>query len=214
MYNPADRHRPPLAPPPGQQPAYPFPGATVPRPVTPGQPYHGTMLPPDFILPYRHDPETPMPEYVPEPGETGIVVDASFYRWTFLPYAYLACKPRITVNGQRIPDTSWGANFIPVAPGLHHVRVSTYPSAWAKMRLVPGAPWMELGFADAMMPVRDRHLTRTHYQSSLSKIFAGALGPQPREHFPGRRFYLVIQCIIGVLFAVIAGGILYSALFG
>ncbi|MGI5220796.1 hypothetical protein [Nocardia sp. CA-290969] len=173
------------------------------------------MLPPDFILPHGATPQSPMPEYIPEPGDTGIVVDADFYKWTPLPYAFRFCRPRIVMNGQEVPDTSWGTNFVPLAPGLYHVRVSTVPNWFIAWNFIPtGAPGQEIGFADAMIPVRHGHRTRTCYQASLSRIYAGALGPEPREHFPGRHLLLVAHGAFGLLLAVLVGMSLYKVLFG
>ncbi|MEU1983991.1 hypothetical protein [Nocardia sp. NPDC019395] len=215
MRNPADQHRTPMVPPSTQHAAPAGPGMPVPRPVTPGQPYQGTMLPPDFVLPYGATPESPMPIYVPEPGETGILVDADFYRWTLVPYAYRFCRPRIAVNGQRVPDTAWGTNFVPVAPGLHHIRVSTVPNWVAAWNVIPtGAPRQELGFADAMIPVQHGHRTRTCYQASMYRLHPGALGPEPQKYFPGHRYNLVFKWVVGALAVLIASLCVYSAVFG
>ncbi|WP_459549802.1 hypothetical protein [Nocardia sp. X0981] len=185
------------------------------RPVTPGQPYRGTMLPADFILPYEASPDSPMPEYIPEPGPTGILVDARYYTWSFPPliYRWLAA-PRIVVNGRRVPDAAWGTTHVPVPPGVHHVRVGTIPHWIAEWRAIPtSVPAMDFGFADAMIPVRAGHCTTVCYQPPLTTILRGALGPQPREHFPGYRAYRVFAALFSTLMLVLAGLCLYYALF-
>lgn len=171
------------------------------RPVTPGQPYRGTMLPAHFILPYDTTPDSPMPHYVPAPGPTGIVVEALYFPWLFPPHIHRwMATPKVEVNGERIPDAAWGATHVPVAPGTHHVRVGTVPHWFVALRLLPILlPGAAYGFADAMVPVEPGNTTTIYYQSPLNGVPAGALGPEPRERFPGWRYYRVMAPILAAI---------------
>lgn len=109
-----------------------------------------------------------MPIYTPEPGPTGIVVDCEYYAKTLVPHGRRwTAKPRIVVNGQEIPETTWRTTHIPVPPGIHHVRVGTIPHRVLKIVAPPAGVTnvQDFGFADAMIPVREDHRTTTHYQS-------------------------------------------------
>ncbi|MGW1741367.1 hypothetical protein ACWCPQ_21480 [Nocardia sp. NPDC001965] len=183
--------------------------------MTPGQPYRGTMLPPDFILPYDATPDSPVPLYTPVPGPTGIVVEARYFAWTVPPHCYRwLAGPRIVVNGHRIADAAWGTTHIPVPPGVHHVRVGTVAHWIVGFKiLLATVPAGKFGFADAMIPVVSGHSTTVHYQSPLNNVPAGALGPEPRETFPGWRYYRVVAAVVGALTLVLGGLCLYYALF-
>lgn len=164
------------------------------RPATPGQPYRGTMLPADFILPYDTTPDSPMPHYIPAPGPTGIVVEALYFPWVFPPHIHRwMAKPRVVVNGEKVPDAAWGPTHVPLPPGVHHVRIGTDTHWLVATKLVPILlPGIPFGFADAMVPVAPGHSTTIYYQAPLNQVPAGALGPEPRERFPGWRYYRVI----------------------
>lgn len=156
------------------------------------------MLPADFILPYDATPDSPMPEYVPAPGPTGIAVEAAYFTWMLPPHCYRwLAKPRIVVNGREIADAAWGTTHVPVPPGVHHVRVGTDPHWIVALRIIPATvPANKFGFADAMIPVVPGHSTTVHYQSPLNNVPAGALGPEPRQRFPGWRYYRVMMPVL------------------
>ncbi|MEV6430523.1 hypothetical protein [Nocardia sp. NPDC051463] len=157
--------------------------------------YQNTLLPVDFVIPHGATPQSPIPQYQPEPGQTGIVVETSYFPWTF-PYAYLLALtgPTILVNGQVVPETRWGTTYIPVPPGLYHVRVYLRKSIRA-MLLGVRPMGSDFGFADAMIPVAEGHRTSTHYRGPMVPILNGALAPQqPRS--PGRTWFLIVWAIV------------------
>ncbi|MFE7798756.1 hypothetical protein [Nocardia sp. NPDC057440] len=167
--------------------------------------YQSTPLPADFVIPHGATPQSPIPQYQPEPGPTGIVVETSYFPWTF-PYAYLLALtgPTILVNGQVVPETRWGTTHIPVRPGLYHVRV--YLRKSRRATLLGVAPMgSDFGFADAMIPVTEGHRTSTHYRGPIVPILNGALAPQQPKS-PGRTWFLIVWAIVAVpiLLAVVA----------
>ncbi|WP_433725294.1 hypothetical protein ACQP0C_29930 [Nocardia sp. CA-129566] len=83
-----------------------------------------TVGPHGFLLKYgtAHDP---VEAYCPGSGEQGILVHAEYYRWWIVGPGFTTARPRILVNGNEIPDTSWGRTHLPAAAGLYHVEVRT-----------------------------------------------------------------------------------------
>lgn len=126
----------------------------TPPPNTMGQ--HGFLL--------KHGTANdPVDAYRPEPGETGIIVDASYFRWWMAVYLYATTKPRIFVDGIEVPDVSWGATHVPAPPGLHHVEVCTGKAHWFFRNFMSG--WsFDIGFADTVVPVTDGRRTPVYYR--------------------------------------------------
>ncbi|MEU4312522.1 hypothetical protein [Nocardia sp. NPDC024068] len=134
------------------------------------------------------------------PGSTGIVVRALYFPWLFPPHIHRwMAKPSVVINGEKVPDIGWGTTHVPVPPGVHHVRMGTIPHWLVGFKLVPILlPGIPFGFADAMVPVAPEHSTTICYQAPLNQVPAGALGPEPRERFPGWRYYRVTAPILAV----------------
>lgn len=135
---------------------------------------------------YQPAPQNyPGPLHQASPGQAeppGLIVDAGYS-----PFAFLLAitKPKIVVNGQRVPVTRWGANHVPVGPGQHHVRVST--------------PWLfDMGPATATVPVNPGQGTRVHYRAPVVIFLNGAIGPVPQKA-PGLLFLYITWGVLAVL---------------
>ncbi|MEV6063619.1 hypothetical protein AB0L62_26755 [Nocardia asteroides] len=110
-------------------------------------------------------------------------MDAS-YVWTAFMLALV--KPKIFVNGQRVPDTRWGRNHVPVGPGQYHVRVVT--------------PWLfDMGPAQAVVPVGAGPGSTVYYRSPAVFFFNGAIGDRPQKT-PGLVLTLLPGAVVLVLF--------------
>jgi hypothetical protein len=142
-----------------------------------------------------------MPHYQPEPGQTGIVVDASYFPWTF-PHVYVLALtgPKILINGQEVPDTHWGSTHIPVPPGQYHVQLCTRRSRTA-MWLGIARIGRDFGSADAIVPVTAGHSTRTYYRAPVVLTMNGALAPQQSKS-PGMTWFLIVWSVVVVLILI------------
>ncbi|MBF6465434.1 hypothetical protein IU427_09630 [Nocardia beijingensis] len=110
-------------------------------------------------------------------------MDASYSLWTFV---LALTKPKILVNGQRVPNTRWGANHIPVGPGQYHVRVTT--------------PWLfDMGQANVTVPIAEGQATRFYYKPPVVIFLNGAIGPVPQKA-PGMVFLYVVWALVAVMF--------------
>ncbi|WP_245559741.1 hypothetical protein [Nocardia asiatica] len=113
----------------------------------------------------------------------GITIDASYSVWAFL---LALTKPKILVNGQRVPNTRWGANHIPVGPGQYHVRVAT--------------PWLfDMGPANVTVPIADGQAARFYYKAPVVIFLNGAIGPVPQKA-PGMLFLYIVWALVGLMF--------------
>ncbi|WP_245665250.1 hypothetical protein [Nocardia sienata] len=186
------------------QPQYPGGPQGGPQPwgaPPPGQPPQGFGQPaaqPQYASgPYAQPPGQPPAQFGPggQPGPygqpplaapndpPGITVDCSY-----APIAFLLAitKPKITVNGQRVPNTRWGANHIPVGPGQYHVRVTT--------------PWLfDMGPADVAVPVQPGQAVRYYYRTPALIFLNGAIGPVPQKT-PGMVVMYVIWAFVALIF--------------
>ncbi|MFI7000909.1 hypothetical protein [Nocardia sp. NPDC050175] len=113
-------------------------------------------------------------------------------------------RPRIFINGQEVPDASWGDTFIPLAPGIYRVRVCTAGLRWAQY-IGLQALGHDHGFTDAFLPVPHDHSTRTYYRSPIVTQLPGALDPQPQKS-PGMTWFYIVATIV----AVVGGFMLYA----
>ncbi|MEU2033246.1 hypothetical protein [Nocardia amamiensis] len=112
----------------------------------------------------------------------GLTIDASYSGWAFL---LALTKPKILVNGQRVPNTRWGANHIPVGPGQYHVRVTT--------------PWLfDMGPANVTVPIAEGQATRFYYKAPVVIFLNGAIGPGPQKA-PGMVFLYIVWALTGLL---------------
>ncbi|MGW4067063.1 hypothetical protein [Nocardia grenadensis] len=207
---PAPGHFPPqqqfAAPAPNQggQPQYPGGPQGGPQPwgaPPPGQPPQGFGQPPAqphyASGPYAQPPGQPPAQFGPggQPGPygqppraapndpPGITVDCSYTPMMFL---LAITKPKITVNGQRVPNTRWGANHIPVGAGQYHLRVTT--------------PWLfDMGPADIAVPVQPGQAVRYYYRTPALIFLNGAIGPVPQKT-PGMVVMYVIWAFVALIF--------------
>lgn len=185
----------PPQPPYGAQPGYGAPqpgyGAPVPGqpfPGAPANPYGGQPNPygqPNYGAPQGQLPPpygAGGPQFQPEPGPPGIVVDSSYFPMAFM---LALTGPKILVNGQQVPMARWGATHIPIGPGQHHVRVATR--------------WMwDMGPADAVVPVAEGMSTRIYYRSPAIAFIRGAIGPVPQST-PGIAFIYVMWGLVALI---------------
>ncbi len=172
----------------------------------------GTIGPHGFLL--KHGTAVdPVDAYRPEPGETGILVDASYFRWWIAAGAYASARPRIFVDGVEVPDVNWGRTHIPTTPGLHHVEVSTSKPKWWYEWIFQS--WVrDMGFADTVVPVAAAHCTLVHYRSPGLYVLRGAIGPEPMR-WPGLnwiRFSWVITAVLAAFVGLMLVGVVLNIL--
>ncbi|MFE1595105.1 hypothetical protein [Nocardia sp. NPDC058705] len=120
------------------------------------------------------------------PGETGIVV----HTWK-LPIAF-GIGTKITVNGYPIPNTKWGANFVPGPPGVHTVAVDA--TQWG----------MAYGGNFARVEVFPGRTTEVHYTAPAQIYMKGAVSAE-RQSAPGLVYtYLALAFVVLMLAAFVA----------
>ncbi|MET8876420.1 hypothetical protein ACWEO2_11945 [Nocardia sp. NPDC004278] len=180
-YGAPPQYAPPAGQPPVSQPHIPQPpyGSQphIPQPQYGSQPHlaqpqpYGQPAPPYGQQPYGQPPAPygqPAPQqagYGAPPAPPGITVEASYEWFSFL---LAITKPKILVNGQRVPNTRWGQNHIPVGPGQYHVRVTT--------------PWLfDMGPANATAVVQEGQGARFYYKPPAIIFLNGAIGPVPQK---------------------------------
>lgn len=174
---------PPAGPPPVSQPQVPQPQygsqphLAQPQYGQPAQPYgqqpYGQPAP--FGQPaYGQQPGPQQAPYGAPPAPPGITVDASYDWFSFL---LAITKPKILVNGQRVPNTRWGQNHIPVGPGQYHVKVTT--------------PWLfDMGPANVTAAIQEGQGARFYYKPPAVIFLNGAIGPVPQKT-PGAVFIYI-----------------------
>ncbi|MEU7763835.1 hypothetical protein AB0B25_01725 [Nocardia sp. NPDC049190] len=160
------------------QPPYGQPVPQYGQPQQYGQPATQYGQPPQYGLPQQSAPQLGYGQPADPPG---ITIDASYSGWTFL---LGLTKPKILVNGQRVPNTRWGANHIPVGPGQYHVRVTT--------------PWLfDMGPAAVTVPMAEGQATRFYYKAPVALFLNGAIGPVPQKA-PGMVVLYIIWALAGL----------------
>ncbi|MGW1740748.1 hypothetical protein ACWCPQ_18305 [Nocardia sp. NPDC001965] len=188
----------PPAPNQGGQPQYPGGPQGGPQPwgapppggygQPPGQPQYasGPYAQPTGQPPAQFGQPGPYGQQQPQAAPNdppGITVDCSYTPMAFL---LAITKPKITVNGQRVPNTRWGANHIPVGAGQYHVRVTT--------------PWLfDMGPADVAVPVQPGQAVRYYYRTPALIFLNGAIGPVPQKT-PGMVVMYVIWAFVALIF--------------
>ncbi|NEW42588.1 hypothetical protein GV794_24785 [Nocardia cyriacigeorgica] len=172
--------------------------------------YNQAMLPPDFVVPYRHNLDEPMPQYIPDPGPTGVVVHTKFAQWAVPTSLFIrASGPRIWINGHEVSNAQWGETWVSLPPGLHHIRVMTRGSNIAPLFGFPRIG-EDHGPADAMLPVVPDHATHTHYSSPVVAALLGGLDPVAPRRSPGYRWAFPVWLVVmGFLLGVVPGLIIY-----
>lgn len=178
---PAGQHpsQPHLAQPQLGQPPYGQPAPQYGQPQPYGQPQQFGQ-PQPYGQPQQFAPQQGYGQPADPPG---ITIDASYSIWTFL---LALTKPKILVNGQRVPNTRWGANHIPVGPGQYHVRVTT--------------PWLfDMGPANVTVPIAEGQATRFYYKAPVVIFLNGAIGPVPQKA-PGMLFLYIVWALVAVMF--------------
>ncbi len=168
---------PPVPPQPyGQPPANPHGGQPYPGQPPMGAPYGGRPGPQGQFGAYGP------PQFQPQPGPQGIVVDSSYFPLGFM---LALTGPKIIVNGMEVPMAKWGQTHIPVGPGQHHVRVAT--------------KWLwDMGPAETTVPVAEGHTTHVYYKSPAIAFINGAIGPVPQAA-PGALVSYISLGVVGVL---------------
>ncbi|WP_054812954.1 hypothetical protein [Nocardia arizonensis] len=174
----------------------------------PGQPTHGQPVPPaqPHGAPYgQSGPHQQAPQTYGQPaqfggpqgqfgqqqlapqGPPGITVDASYEWFGFL--LGLLTKPKISINGQPVPNTRWGENHIPVGPGNYHVWVAT--------------PWLfDMGAAQLPVQIAPGQGIRVYYKPPAVVFVNGAIGLTPQKT-PGMVFVWLPIALVGVLVLLI-----------
>lgn len=147
----------------------------------------------------RHDIRSE-PKPPPQPSRRGtrandppgLTVHTS-YSWLV---GLLLPKPHIVVNGRQVPRTRWGANHVPVGPGLYQVEVSIHGLLQPK------------GIARITVPVAAGESVRLRYRAPVSlRYFSppGAIGyGRQRTHY---RLYGILAWIgmVELLLLVVFG---------
>ncbi|WP_410871744.1 hypothetical protein [Nocardia sp. A7] len=120
------------------------------------------------------------------PGQTGIVI----HTWK-LPIAF-GIGTKISVNGYQIPNSRWGANFVPGPPGTHTVSVDT--TQWG----------MAYGGNFAQVQVFPGYTTEVHYTAPAQIYMKGMLAAE-RQSAPGVVFsYIALVFVFIMLAAYVA----------
>ncbi|WP_067841365.1 hypothetical protein [Nocardia lijiangensis] len=151
-------------------------------------------------------PPDPLAAYRPEPGPTGIRVDAQYYRPWPLAFAYGSTGPRILVNGNEIPDTSWGETHIPAQPGRYTVEVRTRrPAAWVRWT-INRVWWEDMGQAVVEVPVHPGAQTPVYYRSPGLQYYQGVIGAEPKR-WPALNWMRFSWVIVALFAAMIVAGV-------
>ncbi|MFQ6394800.1 hypothetical protein ACLMAJ_15225 [Nocardia sp. KC 131] len=173
----AGQPQPAYGQPPVSQPQIPQPAYGQPAFGQPQAPQFGQQ--PGYGQPYGQ-PAPQFPQQAPygappaPPAPPGLTVDASYSGWAFL---LGLTKPKILINGQRVPNTRWGPNHIPVGPGQYHVKVAT--------------PWLfDMGPATVTAPIAEGPGARFYYRAPVVIFLNGAIGQVPQKT-PGMAFLYV-----------------------
>lgn len=131
---------------------------------------------------------TPSYNYGPAP-QSAIVVDAHHFVLAFL-FAFV--RPKILLNGWKVPHTRWGHNVIPIPPGRYHLQV--YVPYYLPSRVGP---------AELTVSVHPQQPTVVVYRAPVWTFSRGALGPSPQ---PWNGF--------GIIVGVVGGMVLLGLVFG
>ncbi|MFC9893075.1 hypothetical protein ACFVMC_05235 [Nocardia sp. NPDC127579] len=152
-----------------------YPGGVPPQQPYGQQPY-GQQMPPPGV-----------------PGAQGITIQADYMWMAFM--LGLLTKPKILINGQKVPVTQWGENHIPLGPGQYHLRVST--------------PWInDMGPAEQQLMLAPGQSVRYYYKPPTMFWMRGAMGETPQST-PGMWIYWVLlalialPCVLGLLITVV-----------
>ena len=98
----------------------------------------------------------------------GIVVNTQFFPLAFVLFFF---KPKIAVDGQEVPVSTWGRNHVPARPGQHQVHVH-----------VPYFLPSKLGPADATVDVRPGQAAELEYKAPMWSFSPGSLGIGPQKY--------------------------------
>ncbi|MEV0249955.1 hypothetical protein AB0H76_25365 [Nocardia sp. NPDC050712] len=148
-----------------------------------GQPQYGQGAPQQYGQPQPHA----------APAPPGITVQADYEWFAFM--LGLLTKPKILINGQQVPNTQWGENHIPVAPGQYHLRVTT--------------PWLiDMGPGDQQVALSEGQGVRYYYKPPAMFWLPGAIGEFPQKT-PGLIFIYImygliaLPCVLGLLLFIV-----------
>ncbi|MEU7632438.1 hypothetical protein AB0C34_20995 [Nocardia sp. NPDC049220] len=152
----------------------------------------------------------PVEAYRPEPGQTGITVYTAYFRWWILAPAYAAAGPRIYVNGNEVPNTSWGVTHVPANPGLYRVEILTRRPHWF-YRIFFKSWYSDMGPADTVVPVESGYQTQVHYRSPGFHLLPGAIAPYP-PRWPGLNWIRFSWVVFGALIGLMLFGVVMNIL--
>lgn len=116
-----------------------------------------------------------------------IALNTRYVAWGLLTVAVRHGRgPRVTIDGQEVPDAVWGDNEIPVAAGLHDVEVET-------RYLLPF--WR--GAAGMFVQVPEGGRVELEYCAPAVMLAAGSLGPPP-QRFKGYGYVYALFAVVAV----------------
>ncbi len=141
-----------------------------------GQPQYGQAAP-------QYGQQAPYGAPMAAPAPPGITVQAE-YEWPLFLLAIT--KPKIEINGQRVPNTKWGENHIPVGPGQYHLKVCT--------------PWLfDMGPAQDQVMINEGQGVRYYYRPPAIIFLDGAMGQVPQKT-PALIFIYISWGLAGLIF--------------
>lgn len=125
----------------------------------------------------------------PQPGGPTLTINTSYPGIAFM---YAMTSPVATINGQPAP-LRWGANPIPLPPGVHDVRVHV-KYLW------------DVGHAQLQVDTRSGAPVNVFYAAPAFAIIAGAMDYQPVKS-PGQAAGIAIFAGIPALFLLLCIGL-------
>lgn len=129
------------------------------------------------------------------PGGSAIAVTTKFFPLAFLLYFF---KPKVLINGQETPQSPWGRQVIPVAPGNYHV--SAFTPYWLPPKMGP---------AEADVSVAPGQVAELEYRVPIIAFIAGSLGAPPQK-YNGMWFLWVILGIVALIILCCCGSSIFN----
>ena len=143
--------------------------------------------------------ETPLPPNDPTAApQTALAAIALNTKFFPLAFFFLFTKPKVTIDGFELPQSSWGRQTIPVTPGRHQVDIHT------PYFLPP-----RVGPASAIVDVPPGQAVELEYRAPVWGFSAGSLGSPPQT-YNGLWIYWVLLGIVGLALICCCGSLLIS----
>lgn len=146
------------------------------------------MSTPQGPEPY-HEEWSPRQYDQPQAAGDGIAVTT---KYSPLAFGLVLYKPRIAVDGHRVPNTRWGRNLIPAPPGRHQVHVYTAFSSTLGFRV------RRIGPTDTTVDVYPGRLTELEYRAPVFMLCRGSLGPPPQKYH-GTWIGITVLALIAIM---------------